>query len=120
STVVSPAPASVLVVTGFPSPTTAGAVGVFTVTARDPYGNAATGHLGTVHFTSSDGQAVLPGDYTFTSADAGSRTFAAVLTTAGSQSITATDINIGSITGTQAGIVVNPAAADHLQVDAAT
>ena len=36
-----------------------------TVTAVDAYGNVATGYTGTVHFTSSDGQAVLPANYTF-------------------------------------------------------
>ena len=38
--------------------------GNFTVTAYDPYGNVATGYSGTVQFTSSDSQAVLPGNYT--------------------------------------------------------
>ena len=33
-----------------------------TVTARDPFGNVATSDNGTVHFTSSDPQAVLPAD----------------------------------------------------------
>ena len=43
-----------------------------TVTALDQYGNVATGYTGTVHFTSSDGQAVLPANYTFTAGDAAS------------------------------------------------
>jgi len=51
--------------------------GSFTVTAKDPYSNTTTGYTGTVHFTSSDAQAVLPGNYTFTSADAGLHTFSA-------------------------------------------
>ena len=53
---VSPASASTLTVTGFPSPTTAGAAHNVTVTAYDAYGNVATGYTGTVHFTSSDPQ----------------------------------------------------------------
>src|SRR5437016_9859462 len=53
------------------SPTTAGTAGSFTVSARDAYGNTATGYTGTVHFTSSDAQAALPADYTFTNTDAG-------------------------------------------------
>jgi len=35
------------------------------VTASDAYGNLATKYTGTVHFTSSDGSATLPADYTF-------------------------------------------------------
>ena len=47
-----------------------------TVTAPlDAYGHVVTGYTGTVHFTSSDGQAVLPGDYTFTAGDNGGHTF---------------------------------------------
>ena len=42
------------------APITAGTAGTFTVTAYDAYGNVATGYTGTVHFTSSDPQAVLP------------------------------------------------------------
>ena len=72
-----------------------------TVTARDAFGNIATGYTGTVHFTSSDGQAALPADYTFTAADAGVHTFTATLKTAGSQTITATDTVTATITGTQ-------------------
>jgi hypothetical protein len=54
-----------------------------------------------IHFTSSDSAAVLPFDYMFTGADAGSHTFTGVtLMTPGSQSITATDIIASSITAT--------------------
>ena len=42
---------------------------------KDAFGNTATGYTGTVHFTSTDGQAVLPADYTFTAGDAGIHTF---------------------------------------------
>jgi hypothetical protein len=101
-------------VTGFPSPVTAGTAGTFTVTAKASNGSTATGYLGTVHFTSSDGQASLPGNYTFTVADNGVHSFSATLKTAATQSITATDTANGSITGSQSGIVVNPAAASSL------
>jgi hypothetical protein len=113
---VNPAAASSLGVAGFPSLTTAGAAHSFTVTAQDAYGNTATGYRGTVHFTSSDSQAVLPANYTFTSSDAGSHSFTATVKTAGSQSLTATDTTTGSITGSQTGITVNPAAASSLVV----
>jgi hypothetical protein len=104
--------ASSFAVTGFPSPTTAGASGTFTVTAQDANGNTLTGYTGTIHLTSSDPQAVLPADYTFTAADQGVHTFSATLKTAGSQFLAATDTVTSSMSG-QEGIVVNPAAATH-------
>jgi hypothetical protein len=111
---VSPGPVSVLAVTGFPSAIVAGTSGMFTVTSQDAYGNLITGYRGTAHFTSSDGQAMLPANYTFTAADNGVHTFSATLKTAGSQTITATDTVIGTITGSQSGIMVNAAAASTL------
>jgi hypothetical protein len=99
-------------VTGFPSPTTAGDAQSFTVTARDFFGNRATGYLGTIHFSSTDPQAVLPADYTFTAADNGMQTFSATLKTAGTQSITVADrLRPVDSMGTQSGITVNPAQA---------
>jgi hypothetical protein len=116
--IVTPAAASNLVVAGFPSASTAGVAGSFTVTARDPYGNIATGYLGTVHFTSSDGKASLPANYTFTAGDAGVHTFSATLKRAGTQSITATDAVFAAINGSETGIQVNPAAASRLALTA--
>ena len=89
----------------------AGASGSVAVTADDAYGNVATGYRGTVKFTSSDTKAGLPGNYTFTAANAGTNTFTngVTLNTAGTQSITATDTATGTITGTQSGIAVNKA-----------
>jgi streptogramin lyase len=107
-------PVSRFVVSGVPTPSTAGAAGSITVTAEDAYGNTVTGYTGTIHFTSSDPQAALPADYTFTAADAGVHTFVLTLKTAGAQSLTATAS--GGITGTQADITVNPAAAASLVV----
>src|SRR5207237_24707 len=90
--------------------------GTFTVTAKDPYSNTATGYTGIVHFTISDAQAVLPAEYTYTAADAGQHTFSATLKTAGSRSLTATDTVTSTITGSQTGITVNPAATSSLVV----
>jgi hypothetical protein len=59
----------------------------FTVTATDAYGNLTTNYGGTVHFTSTDPQAVLPPDTTLTN---GTGSFTATLKTAGSRSISAT------------------------------
>ena len=61
--------------------------------------NTATGYVGTVHFTSSDSAALLPANYTFTTASAGTHTFSVTLSTPGLRSITATDTVTGSING---------------------
>ncbi len=45
-----------------PSTATAGTAIMVAVTAQDPYGNTATSYGGTVHFTSTDGSAILPGN----------------------------------------------------------
>jgi hypothetical protein len=108
--------ASSFVVSGFPASITAGTAANFTVTAKDSSGNTVTGYTGTVHFTSSDVQAGLPADYTFVSSDNGTHTFSATLKTAGTQSLTATDKSNSNITGSESGIVVNPAAASTLTV----
>src|SRR5207302_1309647 len=80
-----------------PSSVTAGSAFSFTVTAQDQFNNTATGYGGTVHFTSTDGQPVRPNDSTLSN---GSATFSATLKTAGNQTLTATDTNSSSITGT--------------------
>ena len=88
--------------------------GSVTVTARDGSGNTATSYVGTVSFSSSDGTAGLPIDYTFAAGDAGSHTFTSVvLRTAGNQSVTATDTAAATITGAQ-NVTVMPGAPDHL------
>src|SRR5262249_38987123 len=70
-----PAAASALALTGAPAGVTAGSAFSVTVMAQDAYGNRVTGYTGTVHFTSSDSQAGLPADYTFTSSDSGDKVF---------------------------------------------
>jgi hypothetical protein len=117
---VNPAPVTTFTVVGFPAPVTAGLAGSFTVTARDLYGNQATGYTGTVHFTSSDPRVTLPGNYTFTAIDAGMHTFSATLKTAGTQSLTVTDTASAALTGAQGSILVNPAAASRLVLSAPT
>ena len=117
---VTAAPASSLAVAGYPTPVVAGSPNGFAVTARDPFGNLATTYAGTVLFTSSDPQVGpnkgLPLSYAFTPADAGKHTFSASLRTAGTQSITATDIVSPSLTGTQGGIAVVAGALSRLTV----
>jgi hypothetical protein len=112
------ATATTLSVTGLPASSVAGAVGSLTVTARDGFGNVVLGYTGTIHFTSTDTAATLPGDYTFIAADSGSHTFAAGVTlrTAGSRTVTATDTTIATITGVQTGLTVTPAAAASFSI----
>ena len=90
-----------------PSAATVGIAFNFTVTALDQFNDTATGYLGTVHFVSSDGSAVLPANYTFTGGDAGMHTFSATLNTAGGRTITATDTANSAITGTSGTVTVS-------------
>jgi hypothetical protein len=101
-----PGPAVSLQVSGFPSPTTAGATGTFTVTALDVGGDVAIGYGGTIAFSSSDAQAQIPANYSFVAGDQGVHSFSATFETAGSQSLTATDTVTATISGTQSPIVV--------------
>jgi hypothetical protein len=101
-----------------PASITAGTPFNVTVTAVNSSGQTATGYAGTVSLESSDGQAVLPASYTFTAADQGVHTFSVTLKTAGTQSITASDRAISSVSGTGTGIAVSPAAANKFLVSA--
>jgi hypothetical protein len=115
---ISPAAASAMIVAGFSSPITAGVAGSLTVTLKDAYGNIATGYTGTVHFTSSDAEAALPANYTFTSADAGKHTFSVTLKTAGTQSITEMDTVSANLQSTDSDITVKSAAASKFVLSA--
>ena len=70
-----------------------------------------------MHFTSTDGSAVLPADYTFTQADNGTHSFSAVFKTAGAQALSTADSASG-VTGTETSITVGPAAASQFSVAA--
>src|SRR5262249_19003735 len=87
-----------------------------TVTALDPTGNPDPNYTGTIHFDSSDAQAGLPTDYTFTAADHGTHTFSIMLTTAGPQSLTVSD-GTGSASATTTE-TVTPAAASTFSFSA--
>jgi hypothetical protein len=112
------APSPSFVVSGFPSPTTAGVAHGITVTALNANGTVNTGYTGTVQFTSSDPKAMLPTNYTFTAADQGVHTFTVTLKTAGSQSIAVADTSNGSIIGSESGITITPAAASQFILSA--
>ena len=96
---------------------TAGTAFPFTVTALDASNNVNNGYSGTVHFSSSDGQAMLPTNSALTN---GTGTFSATLKTLGSQTITATDTVTASITGTSNSINASAGAATHFSVTPTT
>ncbi len=115
-----PAPADRFSVVPDNASPTAGDTINITVTAQDPSLVTDTGYPGTVTFTSSDGQAVLPRDYTFTAGsggDNGVHVFAVTLKTAGSQTVTVTDTSTPSITGVSSSISVAPAAASQFTLN---
>ena len=78
-----------------------------TVTALDSFNNIATGYLGTIHFTSTDGAATLPANYPFVSANAGVQSFNVTFKTpALTQTVTATDTSNNTNNGTSSGVTV--------------
>ncbi len=81
------------------APTTAiaGTAFTFTVTALDSSNVVVASYAGTIHFTSTDGQAVIPVNSPLTN---GTASFSATLKSSGSQTLTATDTVATSITGT--------------------
>ncbi len=108
-----------------------------TVTALDAYGNINTNYTGTVTFLAGgpnhiivgpDGVAIVPPDYTFTAADAGTHTFSVALKLVGPWTVVAeewfpTTLVNGAMTwilGQTGAINVTPAAAASLSVTAAT
>jgi hypothetical protein len=89
-----------------PAAATTGTPLTVTITAVDALGNAATGYTGTVHLTSSDSTAAFASQDVLLTNGAG--TFQVTLNTAGSQTITASDVASLTlppvITGTSAAI----------------
>ncbi|MCA9063153.1 MAG: VCBS repeat-containing protein, partial [Planctomycetaceae bacterium] len=77
-----------------------------TVTATDAYGNLIDNYTGTVRFASSDPQARLPQEYSFSNKDGGTQVFSATFNTIGPQSISVIDIDVPSISTTRSGISV--------------
>ena len=72
---------------------TVGLPAQFTIVALDASDHVVTGYTGTLHFTSTDGGASLPIDYTFTSDDLGSHLFSVTFATADDQTLTAMDVS---------------------------
>jgi hypothetical protein len=86
---------------------TTGAPATFVVNAVDGSNAFVSGYSGTVHFTSTDGAAVLPAN---TALSNSTGTFTATFNTAGQQEITATDIANSTITGAAPVTVAAPSA----------
>ena len=85
-----------------------------TVTAKDGANNTVPSYSGTVAFSSSDTQAVLPASSQLTN---GVGSFAGTFKTAGSQTFTATDTVSSTIHGTSNNVTVSAAAVAALVVD---
>jgi len=83
------------------------------VTALDASNSPVASYSGTVQFTSSDPQAVLPHSSTLTN---GTASFSVTLKTSGSQTITATDTATASIVGTASLTNVTAGPATHFAV----
>ncbi|MDM8000500.1 MAG: Ig-like domain-containing protein, partial [Dehalococcoidia bacterium] len=113
---VNPGPPVTLALTPVGGSAIAGVPFGVTVTAYDAYGNAATGYLGTVRFTSTDSAATLPSDYTFVSGDSGAHTFSVALISAGSQSVTVTDTGNAALTDTESWTVNPGTSVDHIVI----
>ncbi len=99
-----------------PANTAAGDAFNITVTARDAANQPVPGYLGTVRFTSADSQAVLPENYTFTPADAGSHTFTVTLRSSGAQRVTVADTAVPVVLG-NANVTVTAGLAARLVVE---
>ncbi len=95
-------------VSGIPSPTRSGKAQPVTVTAYNEDGSVDTAYRGTIRFTSTDAEATLPANHTFTTGDNGMHTFTngVILRTPGTQSVTATDMGDATLTGSQQQIEV--------------
>ncbi len=83
------------------------------VTARDTYANVAAGYTGTVHFSGDGGSATYPNDFTFTSTNAGTKSFGSGVTlrAAGAQNVIISD---GSLAAQYLLVQVHNAPADAL------
>jgi hypothetical protein len=103
------------VVSGFPTTITAGQSATLTVQAMNN-GSLNSAYTGTVHFTSSDPQAVLPANAQLVS---GTGTFTITFKTAAVQSITATD-SVNGLIGSEGGITVDAGPATHFVLSAPT
>ena len=111
---INPAAIDHFTVAGITNPVVAGVETTPVVTAYDLYNNIKTDYTGTIQFTTTSPLKVLPANYSYLPGDNGVHTFTnqVILKTTGTWSVTVTGTVDGK-TGSQTGILVNPAALDH-------
>jgi hypothetical protein len=109
---VNPGPVSQFTVTT-PMAASTGLPINLTMVAQDSFGNAAI-YAGTLHFTSTDAQAVLPANSPFTNRTGN---FTVTFKSIGSQTITATDTVTASLKATSSAISVVSNTATHLAMN---
>lgn len=114
--VTTPATASYFLVMPSASSLTAGGSQQYTVTVIDSLGRVDANYTGTVNLSSSDRQAGLPANYTFTAADAGVHMFTVTLRTAGAQTVFALDVTNYSVVGQSAATTVTAATVSKFSV----
>jgi hypothetical protein len=86
-----------------------------TVTALNALNRPDPTYRGTVHFASTDPQAVLPANYTFTDSDGGQHSFDVILKTSGVRRVVVNDTLRATVRGA-VGATVHAAAATHFAV----
>ena len=96
-----------------PTTETAGTPFNITVTALDASNNVVAGYSATVHFTSTDPQAVLPANSPLTN---GTGTFSVTLKTASAETVSVSDTASAAISGTSSSINVTGPPATHFSV----
>jgi hypothetical protein len=107
SLTINAAAATTFLISGIPNNAVVNAAYLFTVTAKDAFGNTATNYLGSVLFSVEGGTALLPVPYSFTSADKGRHSFTVRFQSPGpNQSLTVTDQVNSLVTATRSGINV--------------
>lgn len=100
--------------TGTPSSQSAGSVINLTVNAVDAHWNTVTNTTHTISISSTDANATLPSNADLVN---GTKTFSTILKTAGTRTITASDVTDGSITSnTSPNITINPNSFSQLQL----
>src|SRR4051812_44241993 len=97
----------------------AGSIIVGQVVAFDKHDNVVKNFEGTVRFTSTDPNATLPPDLTFSINDKGAQNVALRLVTAGRQTITAAQVG-GTVSSGSASVTVRPGAASRINLDLAS
>ncbi len=86
------------------------------VVALDATNHIDRNYTGTIAISSSDTNATLPANYTFTAADHGIHFFSETFATLGAETLTATDVSNSSISGTASVTVDADPVATHFEI----